>query len=146
MKKLLGLIAVLSMFAVFTPQTSQAQSHDSYLGALDTLTNADTTTYEVTITGNKHCISFQTNVTKISGTVAGTINVYGSVDGTNYITTAIATAITITDASQVRSFTFSNNAYKKYKLQIITSGTQSCSQRGGAQSCGANPGKPGDFR
>ena len=109
-------------------QVQAARSYASYLGALDTLTDADTTTYTVSVNGKKTNISFQTNITKISGTVAGTIKIYGSVDGTNYATTAL-TSITITDASVNHATVYTVNGYQKYKYEIITSGTQSCSQR-----------------
>lgn len=110
-------------------QVSVQRSYAGWLGALDTLTNADTTTYTVGIAGSKSNITFQTNVLKISGTVAGTIKVYGSADGgTNYVTTAL-TSVTITDGSVNYSIPYTVNSYDHYKVQIITSGTQACSQR-----------------
>ena len=133
MKKLILLGAVAFVMLAITPQKAVAQTgtgdYAGYLAALDTMTNADTATYEVTVTGAKASVAFQVNTTKISGTLGGKINIYGSIDGTNYLTSVLATEITITDASQVRGFVFSNNAYKKYKIVVITSGTQSSSHR-----------------
>lgn len=124
MKKILFLSTLVLMFSLARGQSAVQTA----LGALDTLTNADTTTYTVTVSGAKSTLAFQTNVTKISGTVAGTIKVYGSLDGTNYITTAV-TIVTVTDASVNYGITYTSSPYVKYKVQIITSGTQSCSQR-----------------
>jgi len=126
MKKLIGIIGVLLMLA-FIPQQSNAQS--GYLGALDTLTNADTTTYTVTVTGTRSIISFGTNVTRISGTVAGTIKLYGSVDGTNYTTHAVDSLALSNSSVNFLPLKLTSNPYQKYKLTIITSGTQACSQR-----------------
>lgn len=132
MKKIILSIAIAFCVAA-APVNTQAQTgtgdYAGYLAALDTMTNADTATYEVTVTGAKASVAFQVNTTKISGTLGGKINIYGSVDGTNYLTTALSSEITITDASQVRGFVYSYNAYKKYKIVVITSGTQSSSHR-----------------
>ncbi len=96
---------------------SKAQSdYGAYVAALDTLIDADTATHVMAISGSKKAISIQVNVLKISGTVAGTLNLYGSVDGTNYITAPIASAITVTNASANYAFTLTNNNYRKLKL------------------------------
>jgi len=131
MKKLLMIGMLFGVFFIASPGSSNAQTGDyeGYLGALDTLTNADTTTYEVTITGPKHVISFQCNVLKISGTVAGKFDIYGSVDGVNYETALAAASVTKTDASANYVISFTSNKYKKYKILSISSGTNSHSQR-----------------
>lgn len=128
MKKLIGIIGVLLMLAMI-PQQGQAQNYGAYLGALDTLTNADTTTYTVTVSGSKSIISFGTNVTRISGTVAGTVKLYGSVDGTNYTTYAVDSLALSNSSVNFLPLKLTSNPYQKYKLTIITSGTQVCSQR-----------------
>lgn len=131
MKKIIFLFCLtLTMFTLpSVTNKAQAQDAEGWFAALDTLTNADTTTYDLTVTGAKHNVSFQTNVLKISGTVGGTINVYGSVDGTNFLTTAIATQITITNGSANYGFTFGDNRYKKYRIVIINATGGVCSQR-----------------
>lgn len=132
MKKFLA-IMVIAAIAFAVPNRAQAQVQGSddyaaYLGALDTLTNTDTATYVVSIKGAKHCISIGDNVTKISGTVASSIKVYGSIDGVTYLPTALTT-VTVTDASVNYGIVYTNNAYQKYKIQLITAGTQSFSHR-----------------
>lgn len=122
-KYLLAVVLILSFGLV-----SKAQSYNSYLGPLDTLTNAQSKTYTVTVTGAKHCVSFQTNILKISGTVAGTIKVYGSVDGVNYGTTPITTN-TLTDASVNWLTVYTSNSYVKYQYVVATTGTSVISER-----------------
>ena len=124
MKKLVLIIGVL-----FMTFASHSQSKfNNYLGVKDTLIDADTTTYEVLITGSKSNISFQCNVIKISGTVAGKVDIYGSVDGVTYETAVIGTA-TKTDASANYVIAFTTNKYQKYKVLSIGSGTNHHSQR-----------------
>lgn len=137
MKKII-LILVLStsMLAAFsqaTTYTTSLPSGSDYAGVmaskLDTLTNADTAYYEVYIVGAKHTIGFQVNVTKLTGTLAGKVDLFGSIDGVNWIPTAIASQQTITDASGVFAFSLTCNCYKKYRLRVMTSGTNTSSHR-----------------
>lgn len=132
MKKIIfSLFIVLAVVAVI-PTVGNAQTYgdyEGYLGVKDTLTNADTTTYEVTITGPKHVISFQCDVTKLTGTVAGKFDIYGSVDGVTYETALAATSVTKTDASANYVISFTTNKYKKYKILSISSGTNTHAQR-----------------
>ena len=131
MKKLLGFIAIVLMLGVL-PTTTQAQvqgNYAGYLGALDTLTNADANTYTTSaVIGNKHCITFQTKVLKISGTVAGTIKLYGSADGVDYGSAALD-SLTLADASKVYQISRTYNGYSKYKWVVATTGTSSASER-----------------
>lgn len=98
-------------------------------GYLDTLVNTDTTVYIVNIKGPKSNISFQVDVLKISGTVAGTIRLEGSVNGITYETAVVTTATTITDASVNYVVKLTSNAYQKYRLTVIGSGTNNFSNR-----------------
>lgn len=107
---------------------AHSQTFTGYLGVKDTLIDADTTQYEVFISGNKSNISFQCNVIKISGTVAGKVDIYGSVDGVTY-ETAVAATVTKTDATANYVISFTTNKYQKYKILSISSGTNHHSQR-----------------
>lgn len=132
MKKFL-IIAFIGVLAFVSPNKASAQvqtsdNYASYLGVLDTMTNVDTATYVVAIQGAKSCISIGENVIKISGTVASTIKVFGSIDGVTYLPTAL-TSVTVTDASVNYGILYTYNGYQKYKIQLITAGTQSFSHR-----------------
>ena len=124
MKKLFLILGVL-----FLGLTGYSQSQfNNYLGVKDTLTDVDTTQYEVLILGNKSNISFQCNVIKLSGTVAGKFDIFGSVDGITYETAAAGT-VTKTDATANYVIAFTSNKYQKYKVLSISSGTNTHSQR-----------------
>lgn len=131
MKKIILSLFIAVAVVSIAPVISHAQSGDygGYLGVKDTLTNADTTEYEVSITGAKNAISFQCNVIKLTGTVAGKFDIYGSVDGVTYETALAANSVTKTDATANYVISFSNNKYKKYKVLSISSGTNTHSQR-----------------
>lgn len=98
-------------------------------GYLDTLSNTDTTFYTVAVSGKKHAISFQVDVLKISGTVAGSLRLEGSVNGTTYETALVVSAVTVNDASANYVIKLTNNAYKKYRLAVVSSGTNTASNR-----------------
>ncbi len=132
MKKFFSIICFAVALVLFSPGASAQSSRNDYagyLGVKDTLTNADTTVYEVTIGGPKHIIAVQCNVIKLTGTVAGKIDIYGSVDGVTYETALAASSVTKTDATANYVIKFTSNAYKKYKIYSIGSGTNTHSQR-----------------
>ena len=92
--------------------------------ATDTITNAIVETQYGIINGPNIHATFQPTFTKISGTVAGTAALQGSVDGVSY--TTIGSAFTLTDvASQSTSFVVAPSSYQYYRLLITPSGTQS---------------------
>jgi len=125
---LLCSIALLTLAS--TTEVKAQESKGAYFNTVrDTTSGADTLEYEIAIPGKKDVVTFQIDAFKISGTPAGSINVYGSANGSTYIDTALASSITIQNATRNYGFSFSNNAYKKYKIVIITSGTQSSSYR-----------------
>lgn len=125
-----GLIkAILVMlFLGLGMSVNAQQSYEGYMSAKDTLTNAQTVTKEVVIAGPKSNITFQVNVIKLTGTVAGTIKVFGSTDGTTYGTTAVTTT-NLTDATANYLIAYTTNSYKKYKVEIATTGTSTASER-----------------
>jgi hypothetical protein len=77
--------------------------------------------------------TIQVNITKISGTVAGTVTLQGSLDGTNYNTAtsgalAITATYTATDvASQSKSWVIVNNPYRYYRVTWTGAGTMAAS-------------------
>lgn len=121
MKKILFLtVAFLIGLLAFT--NTNAQSYSSFNGKIgdSTFTNVTTASYSISVTGPKHAVTFVYTVTKTSGTVAGTITLFGSLDGTNYVTLDTKT---LTDANAVLSTSYSYNGYSKYKITIAQSGT-----------------------
>lgn len=99
-------------------------------GSGDTLSNTDTLDVYYKVRGEYATISIQCKIVKVSGTVAGTVTLQGSVDGTNYETvdtmTMITDAVTYTAtnvATQTKTFIIDHNPYLYYKLRYIGSGT-----------------------
>lgn len=74
------------------------------------------------IVGNKGAVTFHYAITKTSGTVAGTIALYGSIDaGATY---ALINSYTLTDATAATYLTYTHAGFAKYKVLVTTSGTQ----------------------
>lgn len=80
-------------------------------------------------------ITIQSVVTKISGTVAGTVTLQGSLDGTNY-NTVDSNYCTVTSYSptnqttNTKLFVVTGSPYRYYRLSYTGAGTMSASHRG----------------
>lgn len=99
----------------------------------DTVTNTATAYLTSPRVVAKGIVTIQVNVTKISGTVGGTISLQGSLDGTNFkalntveTQTALAT-ITATDATNVYHWRLSANHFPYYRVSWTGTGTMSAS-------------------
>lgn len=131
MKKLFFALAFMLSVAA-----AQAQSYTllSVWGATtDSVTNTETTVLSKQIPG-KGTVTVQLNITRISGTAAGTAILQGSLDGTNYVTLHYATggattgvqndSFTLTNvASQSVSWVINPSAYTYYRVSVTGSGT-----------------------
>lgn len=127
-------------FIVSLAITSQAQVADFYqpLGTnltIDTVTNTGTSyvTTRVLKADFVAHTTIQVNVTKISGTVGGTISLLGSLDGTNFkaltvldAQTALAT-ITATDATNSYHFRITGGPFLYYRVSWTGTGTMAAS-------------------
>lgn len=140
MKKLLFVFA--SVFCLAVATNAQVGSMTATNGLkLDTVTNAvtenlfigDGTTGKLKFNGS---VSFILTVTKISGTVGGTATLQGSHNGTDWA--SIASAYTITDATQTKSFEVTKSYYTYYRINIVTTGTMSASYKGTYQATSNN--------
>lgn len=91
----------------------------------DTLTNAVSKSQFFIARGSNVHVTVQPTFTKISGTVAGTAKLQGSILGVDYVDIASQT-LTLTDvASQTFTFTVVPSQYQYYKVLFTPSGTQS---------------------
>lgn len=116
MKKLLFLLIIgLSVSFALHAQSFRGKIADS------TLTNATTASFTIPVTGAKGTVTFQYVITKTSGTVAGTVILLGTVDGTNYVT---LNTYNLTDATVTTGVNYAYNPYAKYKVTVTTTGTQ----------------------
>lgn len=137
MKKFLFIVFAVAALLVAPHIEAQAQSRSllsPYSLSSDTVTNGGTA--YLTIRGDQKNTSYttiQVVVTKISGTVGGTISLQGSVDGTSYkalntaeTQTALAT-ITATDASNVYHWRLTGNPFQYYRVSWTGTGTMAAS-------------------
>lgn len=130
MKKFLCLaVATLISLASFA-QGGSLGSYQAplYRTSLDTVTNSGTKTYTMSVSRNATTVTWQLDMTKISGTTSGVITTfYVSADGGQ--TYKLYATDTMADASTVVQKTFAGNPYTHYKWIVTGASTQSSSYR-----------------
>ena len=123
-------LSLIAAFAVTVSSVNVAQAQVSDMVSsdnftTDTVTNTGTAYLSLKLTGY-YTVSIQVNVTKISGTLGGTIVLQGSLDGTNYVTIPSSSSLTVTNvASQGYLWTYSNSPYLYYRVLATGTGTMS---------------------
>jgi len=81
-----------------------------------------TVTKTFALTAGYSTVSIQPVVTKVSGTVAGTVVLYGTVDGTNYVSTG--DTLTLTDvATKTVIWNVTPAKHAKYRVVAVGTGT-----------------------
>lgn len=135
MKKyiLLSLFAFLLSFAAVESKAQVRSFTSVYSLASDTVTNTATVYLSIYNPGVKTSTTVWVAVTKISGTVGGTITLQGSIDGVTYkalntleTQTALAT-VTATDASNTYHWRLNHNPLPYYRVSWTGTGTMSAS-------------------
>lgn len=126
MKKIL---LITSIALAMLSGTAQAQIPELQpVRAGDTLTNTDTLSREFTFSDGYSGIILTPVVTKLSGTVAGTVRFYVSPNGVDYPSTASdSLVLSNTSSRQFPASGFRITAPVAYKVKVvfISSGTQS---------------------
>lgn len=136
MKKFV-LILAIALAAMFAPIHEQAQTTMISTGnslSNDTVTNTASKILAVKFTGFRETITATINITKISGTLAGTLVPVGSNDGTNFYDISQASLDTFTvanSASQGKAYSF-RRGFQWYGVKWTGSGTMSGSFTGSA--------------
>lgn len=130
MKKVILIISVCLTLLVNISFAQLNLLSETYNLTSDTVTNAGTTFLSVRNPGGDPTTTVQIVATKISGTVAGTISLLGSLDGVNYkayTLSEVATAghtFTATDvASQTFIWRLQDNPYLYYRVSWTGAGT-----------------------
>ena len=122
------LIAIATVFTGFSQSVGQVMLGSNGL-AIDTVTNTATETWTLRVPGYQKTVAVQVVATKISGTVAGTITVHGSLNGSNWAAIT-ASPFTATDvASQSNIWTFDDSKYLYYRVTWTGTGTMVASAR-----------------
>lgn len=107
---------------------AQTNPATNLLPALDTLTNTTPVSLTKLVVGHYATVTVATVITKISGTVAGTAALQGSIDGVKYYAISGASNLTLTDvASQGTLWTLTDSPYTYYRVLGTGSGTMAAS-------------------
>lgn len=124
MKKILFLLTTVALLA--SPTFSQV-SIKMPLALGDTIKDAGTSSKVLQITSAPSGVALQVVLAKISGTGAGTVQLQGSLDGTNYVN--IGSAYTITNtATQSTAFYIAAPVPQYLKVLSTGSGTEAVQQ------------------
>lgn len=130
---------------VATPSASLLTAGSSNKHVVQNMVNSSATTQTTTNTGTSYLslplslwyntVTIQSVVTKVSGTVAGTVTLQGSIDGTNYVIVsssyADVTSYSPTDvATSSKLFVVTGSPYKYYRLSYAGAGTMVATHRG----------------
>ncbi len=126
------LFAFVSAFAFAQPNAYTLKRHYANTDvSIDTVTNTGTNYLGnlVLVSGARQTVTVVITVTKVSGTVAGTITLQGSYDGTNFFAlntpetqTALATK-TAADASAIYHYRLQGNPLPYYRVSWTGAGT-----------------------
>lgn len=129
MKKIIGIIAIICLSFTAKAQVTTL-TWSGYGNTLDTVTNTGTKYASFSSLNASRALSIVVKVTKISGTVGGTISWQGSNDGTNYVT---ITTSSPSDASANYTYAiYTPAAYRYYRVSWTGTGTMSASISGSA--------------
>ena len=114
------LVAISGLFAANTQATAQSSV---LVVSTDTLNNTETNTIALPqLTGGYYAIGIQAIVSRVSGTVGGTVFVQGSLDGTNWV--SISDTLTLTNvAAQSKIWAFTPSVYQYHRVAFGSSGT-----------------------
>lgn len=147
---ILGLVAFVFAFAVnaqvIVPlsgtqmvKSYQNVSHKTAYITYDTVTNAATNylTNKFLVSGAAQSVTIQWTAVKLSGTIAGTLTLLGSLDGLNFtaitgnntIGNITVSTFTPTDvATQTKTWVLQNNPFPWYRVSWAGVGTMAATQ------------------
>jgi len=126
MKKIFFLLALVSITMISAKAQTQMTNPNAL--ALDTASQAAAEGPTLQVKGYQSTISIHLPVTKISGTIAGSVKWQGSNDaGTTWFTIS---SDTLTDATNVYGFSESPKKWGYYRALITQTGTSSLSYKG----------------
>lgn len=124
MKKLVLLVTLLIGMVSFV----NAQDFSGLVKTV-TMTNAQVDSTIVNISGSRSAITFKYDITKTSGTVAGTIALQYKVTSLGSETWYTYNTYTLTDATANIAVSLPNNPALKWKILATTSGTSVSTHR-----------------
>ena len=115
------LVMASTVVALVTSTTANAQIVKEYSATKDSCVDTDNTSISINPATNS-VVAFHFKATKVSGTVAGSAKLQGSIDGTNWID--VGSAYTLTNvATNVAVFEPTKLSFRYYRLYVATTGT-----------------------
>lgn len=140
MKKIFILFIAIIFCLAAKPTVAQTYQMTGVNLTGDTVVNTATKACSLKVVHSYKQITFHALITKISGTVAGTVTLLGSVDGTNYVnvdSSLIQTrsypypTYTATNvATQNKVWIINNSPYLWFKISYTGFGTMSATLKG----------------
>lgn len=134
MKKILLLTAMIAVFMAMAPdlKAQTALISPTYGNPLDTVVNTAVKVLWVKVTGYRETVTITANLTKISGTMGGTLVPIGSNDGVNFYDISQKGSDTVTVANVATAGKAYNcqRGYQYYGVQWTGTGTMSASISG----------------
>jgi hypothetical protein len=137
MKKLFSIFFAAAVLLALTIGSASAQTY-TMTNSGDTITNAGTEACSLKVASSYKTVTIHALITKISGTVAGTVTLQGTVDGTTWVT--VDTAAFVSDggatytatnvASQSKVWIINGAPYLWFKLSYTGSGTMAATLKG----------------
>lgn len=126
MKKIIFLLCLALQLSIMSSGQATQLITTSYGNSLDTFSNSATTktTYVRYVSEKATTFSIALPLTKISGTVAGSVKWQGSNDSVNFYTLRTDT---LTNASNVYGYSEVEPAWRYYRPFMTASGTMSAS-------------------
>jgi hypothetical protein len=126
MKKLFYILFALTIVVGATLPEAKAQVTFTSVYDLptDTVTNTGTVYVGARIPGKLNNVIIQANFVKISGTVAGTASLLGSIDGVNYSSVSTTTYTVTNVANQSFIWNLTGNPALFYRVSVTGVGTQ----------------------
>lgn len=132
MKKLL-LVLVLCVAGMVTHAQNYPSAFSGLLKGPTTISTASTDSTKVTVTGVKSSVTFKYDISKTSGTVAGTIVLKGRIAhstlGTSAEQWATINSYTLTDATATQTVALTANNYTDYLILTTITGTSTTVHR-----------------
>lgn len=112
---------MLSVMAVNISYAQFSRGYQMPVVAGDTIVNTGSVTKTFTATGGYSKVSVQINVQKVSGTPAGNVVLYGSLDGVNY--TSLGDTLKLSNVTTVQTATFAIDGAPYVYYQVSGTGT-----------------------
>lgn len=128
MKKLILLAFLGALFTSFTGYAQQTTA--TVIPVSDSIRNTTATTAIIKAGSNYSNVSLQAVITKVSGTIAGTAKLYGSLDGINYLKIATDTLALANVTTNTYIWTPGPAKYLYYKINVVGVGTMKATMKG----------------